>query len=798
MLDPARLDEQPQLEEVVGYRRSPSDVLRLISFGLVTVALLGLIRWAESTVRGVESDVLALFSGLDPTAARVINGFLTLGVALIAIAVFIPPIALKRYRLIGYIILANLASAAAIALINWWLQNTLPDLASRVLAPEGALGPGAALNPSALAQLTSSFVILAPFVGTRWRRTGAIVLASFTLAHLILAAHLPAQIFTALAVGATVGAAVLLAFGRPDRRATPYAICTGLASAGLDVVALEPFTAHTDGITRCVATVAGGDRLLTKVLSPDERSADLLFRIYRYLRLKNVGDERPFTSLRRSVEHEALVALQARDVGARTPRMRAIVKIGDDSMLLAYDFLESRTLGDLDDGELSDQLLDDIWQQVSDLRAHRIAHRDLWRAHILVDTDGAAWITDFAFSEVAASDAALDSDVAQMLALLAITVGTDRAVRSALDSLGVEALGRALPRLQPNALSGETRSRLKDRSGLLEELQDTIAERTGVDEPEYVPLERLSRRTIFTAVMLVAATYFLFPQLADLPGIFRQIGEADWGWASLVVLFSAVTYVGAAASLGGSVPDRVRAVPTLLAQVAASFASNLAPAGVGGMALNVRYLQKTGVDPPVAVSSVGLNTIAGFAVHVAFLIVLFVWSDHSRLGSLSLPDWPLILLGVGALVVVAAAALAIRSVRRLVTTRLVPILARSMTGFGSVIRSPAKIGLLLGGSSLVTLGYVLAVYFATVAFGGTLSFAQVGAVYLAGSAVAAAAPTPGGLGALEAAVIAGLVGAGMESAAAVPAVFLFRLATFWLPILPGWWAFHRLRGEGYL
>jgi glycosyltransferase 2 family protein len=64
--------------------------------------------------------------------------------------------------------------------------------------------------------------------------------------------------------------------------------------------------------------------------------------------------------------------------------------------------------------------------------------------------------------------------------------------------------------------------------------------------------------------------------------------------------------------------------------------------------------------------------------------------------------------------------------------------------------------------------------------------ATIGAVYLVGSAVATAAPTPGGIGAVEAALIAGLTAAGLDKAIAVPAVFLFRLATFWIPILPGW------------
>ena len=76
--------------------------------------------------------------------------------------------------------------------------------------------------------------------------------------------------------------------------------------------------------------------------------------------------------------------------------------------------------------------------------------------------------------------------------------------------------------------------------------------------------------------------------------------------------------------------------------------------------------------------------------------------------------------------------------------------------------------------------------------------ATVGAVYLVGSAVASAAPTPGGVGVVEAALISGLVAAGLDNAVAVPAVFLFRLATFWLPILPGWLSFTWLQRHDYL
>src|SRR6185437_15448670 len=193
------------------------------------------------------------------------------------------------------------------------------------------------------------------------------------------------------------------------------------------------------------------------------------------------------------------------------------------------------------------------------------------------------WITGFAFSEVAANREQLDGDIAQLLAALALAVGAQRAVTGAVETLGAPTVGAALPRLQPNAFSDATRSALNAHPGLLEELQDTVARQCAVDEPSYVPLERISRQRLFTAAMLVAVTYFLLPQLADLPGVVRQIGDAHWSWVPLVVLFSAVTYVGAALGMGGAVPARLRAVPTVLAQVAASFASNLAPAGLGGM-----------------------------------------------------------------------------------------------------------------------------------------------------------------------------------------------------------------------
>jgi undecaprenyl-diphosphatase len=66
------------------------------------------------------------------------------------------------------------------------------------------------------------------------------------------------------------------------------------------------------------------------------------------------------------------------------------------------------------------------------------------------------------------------------------------------------------------------------------------------------------------------------------------------------------------------------------------------------------------------------------------------------------------------------------------------------------------------------------------------------------AAIAAAAPSPGGLGAIEAALVAGLTGVGMQAGPAVSAVLLYRLATYWLPVAPGWLSWRALLRRGYV
>lgn len=99
---------------------------------------------------------------------------------------------------------------------------------------------------------------------------------------------------------------------------------------------------------------------------------------------------------------------------------------------------------------------------------------------------------------------------------------------------------------------------------------------------------------------------------------------------------------------------------------------------------------------------------------------------------------------------------------------------------------PRRVALAVAGVLLLNGGYVTALGASLLAFSASLAIPTLVVIYLAASTLCSAAPTPGGLGAVEAALVGGLTATGTPVATAVTAVLVFRAATFWLPAPIGW------------
>jgi uncharacterized protein (TIRG00374 family) len=254
-------------------------------------------------------------------------------------------------------------------------------------------------------------------------------------------------------------------------------------------------------------------------------------------------------------------------------------------------------------------------------------------------------------------------------------------------------------------------------------------------------------------------------------------------------------------AIAGSSPVRIRLVPSMLAAVAATFVGALAPPGVAHAGLNVRFFQKQGLPSPAAISSTAAKEVAVGVVHVVLLLLLAIIAGSS--GALEeeldkLPSLQTVGIAVAVLLAVIGVAAAIPKVRTVVRESVVPAVRESLASLRELASSPLRMLTLFVGGLILQLGYVAALYFAVRALGGDAGFVTIGLIYLTGGSAASVAPTPGGVGAVEAVLLAALTGVGMDAAPALAAVFLYRLVTFWVPIPIGGASFRWLVGRDLL
>ncbi|MFF3450639.1 lysylphosphatidylglycerol synthase domain-containing protein [Streptomyces sp. NPDC002667] len=312
-------------------------------------------------------------------------------------------------------------------------------------------------------------------------------------------------------------------------------------------------------------------------------------------------------------------------------------------------------------------------------------------------------------------------------------------------------------------------------------------------------LERVKPRTLISLIAGAIGAYFLLTQLTHIE-FGTLFDNAEWGWVAAAALFSALSYFAAAMSLLGFVPERVPFLRTAAAQVAGSFVKIVAPAAVGGVALNTRFLQRAGVRPGLAVASVGASQLFGLGCHILMLLSFGYMTGTEKTPSLS-PSRTVI----AGLLTVAVFILVVTSVpllRKFVSTRVRSLFAGVVPRMLDVLQRPQKLITGIGGMLLLTACFVMCLDASIRAFGHeettTLSLASVAVVFLAGNALGSAAPTPGGVGAVEATLTVGLIAVGLPKEVAAPAVLLYRLLTLWIPVLPGWLFFNHLTRKGAL
>lgn len=769
------------------YARSPVAAIRLAG-AIVLLAVLSVVVRRAAT-NSFSSDVADLLGTAPHWLVSVAVGVCQLGFLVPAALGFLAHVALRRFARIGRMMLAAVVCVGGLVL----LQKIVGAAALPLIPGRHPGGPGTPLfsgyGIGASFPTTVDLGAIAAWMAVdrshwsgRWRLVGRIVLVLGLVGHLGVTLANPARIATAVVMASAAAALVQLLVGAPSTRPRARTVGTILERLGYDIAAVER-AGRFRGFIGFWVELADGAQLFVKVVGRDAWAVLLPVRLYRLARFRDVGQERPFRSLRSIVEHEALSSLKAHADGVPTPRLTVVAEFPPDAMLMAFEASARQRVSDIEPERRTPELADAAWSIVARLQRSHTVHGHVNADTLLVDDAGDVVLVEFGSASLGVVGPALSTDVAELLAATAAPLGPGSAVASAVAGIGPEAVAAALPRLQPLALTPRTRAAVK-AAGCLDELRDEVQRATGAAPAAIAELERIKVRTVVSLAMAGLALWTLIPQLVGMSTVWGELRHANWWWAVAALAMSAITYVGAAVSLDGSLPERLPLAPNIGVHLATSFVAVAAPGGA--LALTTRFLQKRGIDTPSAVAAVGVDLVAGGIVHVTLTGLFLALAGTSGLKTFALPSLGPLGLAAAAIVAIGAVVLALPWTRAQLRTRVLPATKRSMASVGEIARQPGTMIELFGGSLAITLGYLLALEVSVAAFGTAPAFTSVAIVYLIGTAISSVAPTPGGIGAVEATLIAGLTSAGMPGTTAVAAVILFRLVTFWIPLLPGW------------
>ena len=676
-------------------------------------------------------------------------------------------------------LVASLAGAgiAMVGVVEW--QSSRGGIATAIL--RGTNATALVVCIGFVAFLTGTDLVRRP----RWRRwclaaMGTLLVSELALDNLTFFAMLVAPL-----AGWTIGLVVRWTLTAASVRPSSAALATWLQHSDIAVASLS----GRNDRSGLQGELIDGTGIVVCLANRDNRGSGLARRLWHSLRLRGAATGAEMLSSRSQLERQALAGYTAAGAGVIAPRVLILAELPPETLVLALSASTGSRLGeDTPQAELAD-----LFAALHSLHRAGVAHRDLRARNLLVGSAGAGF-SSMERAQTGSGELVRHLDIAQLLTTVARVVGAARAVMAFRQGYRPDDERAVAAILQPVALAPWGWSAMRAAKSCLAEVRRELVG-TG-DAATPLRLERFRWRTVLSAVALTVAAFFLIGQFSkvNLPGALRAMNPA---WFVVAIAGSALTYFGAALNLAAFVPKRLSLVRGFCVQLSSAFVGIAMPPTVGHIAVNSRYLHRQGLDEGAIAAAVAVSQIVNVVSTVVLLLVigLLTGSGVSHLKIVPSAD---LLIGAACVVLVIAGLFAVPRARRLLLTHVWPHVRTVIPRLLEAISQPLRLAAGLAGNLLLTVGYVGALLAALLAFGAHVPVLATAAVYLAGNAVGSIAPSPGGLGAIEAVLSAGLIAIGIPAHEAFPAVLLFRTATFWLPIPAGWLAFFLLQRSGTL
>ena len=808
------------IDAPVVHVRRPRDLLDAVYALLGVAAIVLLTVYAHSTTEGIQNDlheVYRKFSDFFLVPFSLFQAF----VAIVIPAVLLFHLVSKRqYR---QIVAAGIAFGLAVLFASmaiWGIleidQEELTSSFTAVLS-----GVETITIPTSIAGLAGTLSASGPRRQSRAIKGGWNLLW-FAIAVLVVSGQVAlAGAVVSVLLGRLAGLLTRYLFGVQSERAYGKDLLTALTTIGLDPQSLtrvmpsssavnselvvESKPSSVEAITQSADARAyilhqeDGRCYDVVVLDSDRHLLGNINRLWNSLRIRGFQSSSTM-SLRTATEHAALMYYSAANAGVSSPKLTAVSRAKNSSILVLEHLPEVAPINSYQGRELTDEVLADLWRQLLKAHAAGITHRKITDSSLLIsknkDAGQQCWITGWESGEIATSSLSKLIDRVQLLTLMAIRVGSDRAVAAALKSLTVEQVISLGPLLQTVVLPAAVKNQLSKSKSVLSELREALLDLMPESVIEQANIKRFSAKSVFTLAATLVALYVVFTQL-NAEQLSLMTEPRNLWYLALAFAIGLGTWLGGTLTLVAFSPAKLPFLKVFLVQVAASFLALVTPSGVGAAAFNLRVLNRHGVKTSIGVATVALIQVAQFLVTLLLLFIMFAFNgDDGALQSL-----PSDTLGLVALAVLGVVGIlfTIPQTRGWILKKWVPTLRQIWPPLIEVLGSPWRMTVGLLGNVLITLSFVFAFQVCLYAFGIEASLLEVSVVYLLGNTLGSMAPTPGGLGTIEAALIAAATtGLGASAASVTSAVILFRLATYWARIPFGWLSMRYLQNRGDL
>jgi uncharacterized membrane protein YbhN (UPF0104 family) len=787
-------------------RRRASDAFRVV-IAIAVVAVSIPVMRANSAVE------LSIVHALTPppTAIRwLITSVFWLGSAGVIVLLVIVGLLVPRLAAVRWTALAALLTWGACAL----LQVILGPAAGRPPAAELS-GVSTSYPVTQLAVTIAVVATALPYLSRPVHRLVSLLVAVAALAAVCGGYALPVNAVSSLVLGWGVAAALHLAVGSPLGLPSTAEVTDWVADLNLTVQDITRSPHQVWGVEQLTGHDQAGRRIELAVYGRDASDARVLAKLWRFCLYRDSGPTLILDRMQQ-VEHEAYLTLMAGRAGVLVPEVLAAGRFGpsNDAALVtrlpdgptlsppADATAADTTAADSTAAEatVADATLDELLLTVLRLRAAGIAHGALGSDTLILAAEGIC-VRNFRCASSSAPASRLDSDLAAVLAAMAVRAGVERTAAAAARVLDGGLAQSALVHLQRAALDPATVAVLQHQKELLPKLRAAVASETGIEVPKLAEEKRVSWTNLLFAVGSLIGIWAIIGVLSDASGSLDVIKGASWGWVALAFLFAQLPVVSEAWALIGAVVGQLPFGRCVALETSNTFTS-LVGGNVAVFALRVRFFQRQGYDAEAAVSSGAIVSTASWTAET----LLFLAAIGFAAGNFHVPPdsggnqgivWIVIAVILAVGVALALIALVPR-LRRLASRQIRPHLLTIWANIKVIATEPRKLFYVLAGSTLAQLLVVLALGASLHAVGEQASIATLITVNTLAAIVGGAVPVPGGAGVVEAGLIAGLTSAGIPQEQAVAAVFIQRLFTAYLPPIWGWFTLAWMRRREYI